>query len=407
MADTRHDVDVVDDASDASAPGNGDGDRDATIVIDTAAPRSDGPSDGPSEGPSVGPLEGEPAWSDRFVAAVSDRWVIALTGVLGLVALGILVGLEEISVGGVLVDGLRSGAVYGMVAAGIALVYRTTRVINFAQGEFGTLPAFLVLLFLLGFDLTGTVDPASIGVGAMLGITLLAMALGAVLAIGVNVAIIQRLAEANPVTSLVATAGIFMLSIGAQIVTFGLTNRRFPRVVEGSVCFVPGESVCALGTDHHNLVTLLLLGVVAIFLTALFRTSLGTALLATAQDPFAASLHGVSPRAMASLAWGLAGALAGLAGILGAGFFESISPGFMTLTFLLPAFTAAVVGGLTSVGGAMIGGLLVGLVAALANNAASGYGLTGTIPSPPDITSFSLLLLVLFLRPRGLFGKEA
>lgn len=344
---------------------------------------------------------------DRAVTFVGERWGRLLALVVALVAFGTVLNLEQIRLGGVVVDGLRSGAVYGMVAAGIALVYRTTRVINFAQGEFGTLPAFLVLMVMLGFDRSATVDPASIGAASMVGFTLLAMSLGALMAIGVNVLVIQRLAEANPVTSLVATAGVFLLSIGGQVVAFELANRRFPRVVDGAVCFISGESACALGTDYHNVVTLVLLGVVAAGLTALFRTPLGTALLATAQDPFAASLHGISPRAMASLAWGLAGALAGLAGVLGAGFFESISPGFMTLTFLLPSFTAAVVGGLTSVGGAMLGGLLVGLAAALANSAASGYGLTGTVPSPPDLMSFGLLLAVLFLRPRGLFGKEA
>lgn len=348
-----------------------------------------------------------PSLLDRLSDLVVDHRRLVAGLVVGFVALGFL-GASDIDLGGVMVDGISIGAVYALVALGIALVYRSTRVLNFAQGELGTMPAFLVLMLLTGFDRAVTIDPATVSLGQLVAYSLVGVAFGAALAVGVNVLIVQRLADATPVTSLVATAGVSLLMIGGQVVFFELQNRTFPRILRGSLCLAPGpEGGCLLSTNRHNIVILAVLFVVGVAFALLFRTELGTALLATAQDPFAAALHGVSPRAMSSLAWGLAGGLAALGGILGAGFYAGLSPGLMTTTFLIPAFTAVILGGITSMTGAMVGGLLVGLINALANGAASTYGLTSVIPSPPTMASFTLLLLVLLVKPSGLFGKGA
>jgi branched-chain amino acid transport system permease protein len=79
----------------------------------------------------------------------------------------------------------------------------------------------------------------------------------------------------------------------------------------------------------------------------------------------------------------------------------------MTTTFLIPAFTAAVLGGITSMVGAVVGGLLLGLVASFANEAVLSYGISDVVASAPDLAAFVVLLLVLLVRPRGLLGKEA
>jgi branched-chain amino acid transport system permease protein len=325
----------------------------------------------------------------------------AVVGIVaGLVVIGAL-GASGISLGAVLVDGLALGSVYAFVALGIALVYRATRVLNFAQGEFGTVPAFVVLVILLGGDLQGNVDPSEVSLVQLTVLALLAVFVGAALAIGVNAGIVQRLADANPVTSLVATAGVSFLLIGAQVVIFGLQSRSFPRFLDGSV------SVLGISVTRHTFVIAVVLAIAAALLAVLFRTPVGVALLATAQDPFAASLHGVSTRAMSSLAWGLAGGLAALGGMLGAGVFQRLEPGQMTTTFLIPAFTAAVLGGITSMVGAVVGGLLLGLVASFANEAVLSYGISDVVASAPDLAAFVVLLLVLLVRPRGLLGKEA
>jgi branched-chain amino acid transport system permease protein len=332
-------------------------------------------------------------------------WLAAHRGavvgaVVGLVVLG-SIGASGISLGAVLVDGLALGSVYALVALGIALVYRATRVLNFAQGEFGTVPAFVVLIILLGFDLNGSVDPAEVSLVQLSVLALLGIAVGAGLAIGVNAGIVQRLADANPVTSLVATAGVSFLLIGAQVVIFGLQSRTFPRFLDGSV------RVLGISVTRHTFVIAVVLAAAAILLAILFKTPVGVALLATAQDPFAASLHGVSTRAMSSLAWGLAGGLAAIGGLLGAGVYQRLEPGQMTTTFLIPAFTAAVLGGITSMVGAVVGGVLLGLVASFANEAVLSFGISDVVASAPDLAAFVVLLLVLLVRPRGLLGKEA
>jgi branched-chain amino acid transport system permease protein len=351
---------------------------------------------GDGSGGSGGPLDRLEGISRQLAAHRG-----AVVGIVaGLVVVGAL-GASGISLGAVLVDGLALGSVYAFVALGIALVYRATRVLNFAQGEFGTVPAFVVLVILLGGDLTGNVDPSEVSLVQLTVLALLAVFVGAALAIGVNAGIVQRLADANPVTSLVATAGVSFLLIGAQVVIFGLQSRSFPRFLDGSV------TVLGISVTRHTFVIAVVLAIAAALLAVLFRTPVGVALLATAQDPFAASLHGVSTRAMSSLAWGLAGGLAALGGMLGAGVFQRLEPGQMTTTFLIPAFTAAVLGGITSMVGAVVGGLLLGLVASFANEAVLSYGISDVVASAPDLAAFVVLLLVLLVRPRGLLGKEA
>jgi branched-chain amino acid transport system permease protein len=348
--------------------------------------------DGDGGGP-LASLEAVSGWLAEHRAAVVG--VVAALVVVG------SLGAAGISLGAVLVDGLALGSVYALVALGIALVYRATRVLNFAQGEFGTVPAFLVLIILLAGDLNGSVDPSEVSLVRLSVLAILGVLAGAALAIGVNAGIVQRLADANPVTSLVATAGVSFLLIGAQVVVFGLQSRSFPRFLDGSV------RVLGISVTRHTFVIAVVLAAAAVLLAILFKTPVGVALLATAQDPFAASLHGVSTRAMSSLAWGLAGGLAAIGGILGAGVYQRLEPGQMTTTFLIPAFTAAVLGGITSMVGAVVGGLLLGLVASFANEAVLSYGISDVVASAPDLAAFVVLLLVLLVRPRGLLGKEA
>ncbi|MFA9445577.1 branched-chain amino acid ABC transporter permease [Egicoccus sp. AB-alg6-2] len=338
------------------------------------------------------------SWSDRLGDGLARHHVGVTWSVGVLVAAGAMAA-AGMNVGATIVNGLGSGAVYALVALGIALVYRATRVLNFAQGELGTMPAFVVVLILLGGDLEAFVDPSQVSFGRLLALTGVAVVVGAALAVAVNLFVIQKLADRSPVTSLVATAGVALLLIGVQVVVFDLQSRTFPQFFSGSV------RVLGLRFPAHTLVVACVLAAASVVLIALFRTQLGVALLASAQDPFAAELHGVSARAMSSLAWGIAGGLAALGGVLGAGVFEGITPGLMTSTFLIPAFTAAVLGGIASPAGAVVGGLLLGQVAATANTLTVGLGIS--VPNAPTLAAFAVLLLVLVFRPLGLLGKEA
>lgn len=343
-------------------------------------------------------FEQRPGLSDRLSRFAAEHRVGMIWGV-AVVVLAVAMIAAGMDVGAMLVNGLGAGAIYAMVALGIALVYRATRVLNFAQGELGTMPAFIVVLILLGGDLDGFVDPAQVSFGQMLALTGLAVVIGASMAVAVNLFIIQRLADSSPVTSLVATAGVALLLIGVQVVAFDLQSRTFPQFFSGSI------RILGLRFPSHTLVIACVLAVASVLLVGLFRTRLGVALLASAQDPFAAELHGVSAKAMSSLAWGIAGGLAALGGVLGAGVFEGITPGLMTTTFLVHAFTAAVLGGIGSPAGAVAGGLLLGQVSAMANTTTVGLGIS--VPNAPTLAAFVVLLLVLAFRPLGLLGKEA
>jgi branched-chain amino acid transport system permease protein len=297
----------------------------------------------------------------------------------------------------VVVFGLGTGAIYSLVALGIALVYKATNILNFAQGEVGTVAAFAALLILAG----GIDKEASGGTSKLLMATVVALLIGALLGVLINLLVVRHLASATPVTSLVATAGVTLLFSQIEVIVFEAKVRRFPRYVEGGF-LVPGTD---LTVSWHTIVILAVLTGVALALAAFFRTPYGTALLATAQDPFAAELQGVPVAAMRTIAWGAAGTLAAAGGMLGAGVFANLQPGLMTSTFLIPSFTAAVLGGITSLVGAIVGGLGVGLTVAIANQLNRSFDLG--LPGPPQLATMIVLLVVLVVRPQGLFGNRA
>lgn len=322
-----------------------------------------------------------------------------------------------------LANGLSVGAVYALVALGVALVYKATKVINFAQGALGSFPALVALWVLLDFDLTqATAAPSTLRFAL---VALGAVLLGAALAVAMNLLVIQRLANAAPVTSLVATTGIALMLIALSTILFEVKTRRFPRLIEGApdgfaigpFCFSQvqeggcvADGTFALGgleVPWNTVLIVIVLAVVSLSLAAFFRSPAGVALLATAQEPFAAQLYGVSQKVMSSMAWGIAGGFAALAGMLGAGVFEQAFPGYMTRDFLIPALVAAVLGGVTSMVGAVVGGLLVGVVFALSNALVLQFNVNDVIPGPPFLGIFLVLILTLLVRPRGLFGKEA
>ena len=130
----------------------------------------------------------------------------------------------------------------------------------------------------------------------------------------------------------------------------------------------------------------------------------GTLLLATADDSFAAELQGIPVEQMRAMAWGAAGALGALAGVLGAGVFESLTPGLVTSTFMIPAFTGVVLGGITSMPGAVLGGFALGIVSQAAIQVVTSFNLD--VPGPPQLAVFVVLLAVLLVRPEGFLGRR-
>lgn len=298
----------------------------------------------------------------------------------------------------VIVFGAQRGAVFSLVGLGLALVYKATKVLNFAQGEMGTIPAFLAYLVMTNFDLA---DEASVNQGMFIPATVVAVAGGALLGVVIYVLVIRKLGSATAVTTLVATAGLTLLATSIQLNVFEAKARVFPRPWAGGFRLWGTDVI----VEHHTLVIMAVLAAVAVALAAFFKSPPGVALLATAQDPYAAELQGVPVERMRAVAWGAAGALGGLAGVLGAGVFASLSPGFMTSTFLIAAFIGVVLGGITSMPGAVLGGFALGIIsqAAIEINQEFELGLSG----PPQAAILLVLLIVLIVRPRGILGAAA
>jgi len=279
-----------------------------------------------------------------------------------------------------LVSGLTVGAVYALVALGFTLVFNASEVVNFAQGEF----------VMLG----GMVTVAGVAAGLPLPVAALVAILVAVV-VGVALArlCIAPAGDASPVT-------LIIITIGASILIKGVAQLVFDKQFHKLPGFSGEDPVLLLGAAVLPQ-SFWVLGSAALMVTALqlflARTLLGKAVLATAANRIAARLAGIDTRRVMALSFGLSAAIGAAAGIL-------VTP--ITLTsydvgtlLALKGFAAAVLGGMGSPAGAIAGGLLLGLLEALA----AGY-LSSTYK---DAVAFLVILGVLMLMPRGLLGRGA
>ncbi|MDQ4059334.1 MAG: branched-chain amino acid ABC transporter permease [Actinomycetota bacterium] len=302
------------------------------------------------------------------------------------------------------VDGVISGAVYGLVAIGLVLVYKGARVFNFAQGEFGTIAAYVAYVAINNFDQSYLVAlPAAL---------LVVLALGLVM----ERVIVRPLMNQPRVTLLVATIAVTLLLIGLEILIFRIEPLFLEPVVSltGEGGGVSGIKLFDFIVDPMRIAMMGVLAVLAGALAYFFsRTDLGLAVLATSQDSFATRVVGIPVQRVSRFIWGAAAMLGAIAGIL---YVPPIAgqlvPAVMTSNVLIPAFTAAVIGGMTSLPGAFLGGVVVGLVQKLSSWAATTYYLgevpiQQTVPGAEQIAVFAALLLILLIRPQGLLGKEA
>jgi branched-chain amino acid transport system permease protein len=286
-----------------------------------------------------------------------------------------------------LVIGIISGAAYGLVALGIVLIYKSSGVFNFAQGEFGTVAIYT--LYLLDFHMP---------YGFALILALLA---AVVMGILVERLVIRPLFDAPRVTLLVATAGVALLAIGIEI-WFG---EAMARPIDRALPTLDRVSVLGIQISDQRLLLIGALIALAVLLALFFsRTNLGVAILGASQEPTATELVGISVKRLSTITWAIAALLGGLAGVLAVPETGSFGPGIITSGFLIAGFTAAVLGGMTSLPGAFLGGIIVGVVEAVATSAAIFDDIPG---SPGTLLVFAVLLIVLIARPQGLLGKAA
>jgi branched-chain amino acid transport system permease protein len=279
----------------------------------------------------------------------------------------------------VIVGGLLLGAVYALFSSGLTLIWGMMNVINFAHGDFvmlGMYAAFLAVTYLHG-------GPLVFGAAAALALFLLGLL--------VYASLIRHVMRGPMLAQILSTFG---LALFIRYSAFYVFSANFVTLPETSLSGDLNIGGILVGRPQ------LVAGLVALLLTIgmhllLTRTTIGSQLLAVAEDRSAAMLMGIRPDRMQALTWGLAAASTGVAGALIATFYY-ISP-TVGESLALTAFVVVSLGGFGSVPGALLAGLIVGLIQSL-----SAY-LIG--PVYKDVIVYALFVLTLWIRPQGLLGK--
>ena len=287
--------------------------------------------------------------------------------------------LIDLPWGQLLVNGLALGSLYALTAFGIVLIYKTTQVITFAQGETAMFSTFVAFTLLTAFQLPFVVAFA---------LTLLFAGLFGAL---IERVVLRRISMTSILNPVIVTVGLSLILVGTAGWIWGYEIRTFPAPVDG-----PPFRVGTIVVSQLNALTFAVTLVLMTVLFAFFRYApTGIAMRAVAQNRTAAQLMGISINRMNALGWGMGTAMGAVTGMLIAPL-NYLDPGMMG-DVALKAFAGAVVGGLTSLPGAVVGGLLLGII-----DSVVGF----EVPALRNTIAFALIVLVLVIRPAGLLGKH-
>jgi branched-chain amino acid transport system permease protein len=279
----------------------------------------------------------------------------------------------------VIVSGLLLGAVYALFSSGLTLIWGMMNVINFAHGDFVMLAMYTAFVI---WKLLGLGPAASVPIAAVVLATL---------GVIVYFALVRHIMRGPMIAQILGTFGLALLLRYTVFWGFGANFLSLPDNIVGGTFDVGGIRIQA---------SRLLAGTVAVLVTLglhllLTRTSLGSRMLAVSEDADAAQLMGIRPDHMQAVAWALAAGATGIAGALIATFFY-VAP-TVGETLAIVAFVTVSLGGFGSVPGALVAGLLIGVIESLS------ACLIGAVYK--DIVVYSLFVAVLWFRPQGLMGK--
>lgn len=279
-----------------------------------------------------------------------------------------------------LVNGITQGSLFALLAISFAIVYGTLRLLNFATGSIYMIGAFF------GWMLVAYVTPnifLAIPAGAFAGFIV-----GFIL----ERFAFRALRGAARTASLICTIGFSVFLNELTAVLFGAERKSMPPFYSDAAFVLAGVSVSRL-----QIILIVTTAVVLILLQLLiYRTKLGLGIRAVSLDFRTAALMGIPTDRVISLTFSIAGAIAGIAGVLASAYYNVVFP-FMGNIAGLKSFSAAVFGGLTSIPGAILGGYLLGIIENFAVQViAAGYR---------DIIGFVILVIFLLVRPRGLLGR--
>lgn len=280
-----------------------------------------------------------------------------------------------------LINGLNAGSIYALIALGYTMVYGIAKMINFAHGDIIMVGAYAVLI----------------------SVTVLKLPLAAALVVGVLVCavlgvLIEKIAykplrKAPPLAVLITAIGVSYFLQSASLLLFSSEKRTFPIKIQIPAIYIgelviPGQTILILAVTSICMIALTLF---------INKTKAGSAMLAVSEDKDAAQLMGVNVNKTISMTFAIGSALAAVAGILFASSYIYVYPTLGSLPGI-KAFVAAVLGGIGSIPGAMLGGILLGIIESLSKTYLSTQ-LSNAIV-------FGVLILVLLIKPSGLLGKS-
>lgn len=286
----------------------------------------------------------------------------------------------------VCVFGLINGGIYGLLALGVVLVFRGSRVLNLAHAEIGTFAAYMAYIMIVPLKLPWAVG----GLGAV--------AIAVLLGVAFERGVVQFMRDSDPLAVAVATIGLLTLLVSVEFFAFGQSPRQLPPALTGS-----GITVAGVVISPNRILGLVVSAGLGLGLSALLkRTDFGLGVLAASQDARAARLVGVPLARVSMFVWGASAGLAAIAALLILPDLGSVYPAAMSGLYIY-ALAGALVGGLTSLPGAFVGGLAVGLLQATVNQ----FTLEVTaVRGLPVVAVFALILVVLLVRPQGLLGAK-
>ena len=280
-----------------------------------------------------------------------------------------------------LINGLSTGSIYALIALGYTMVYGIAKMINFAHGDIIMVGAYALYVAVLTLHVP--VIPA----------VLITIAVCAVLGITVEKVAYKPLRKAPPLAVLITAIGVSYLLQNLALLIFNATPIPFQSVIK-----VPSVKIGGLTISGITLVTMAIMLISMILLTLFInKTNAGSAMRAVSEDKGAAELMGINVNQTISMTFAIGSALAAVAGILYICQYQSLRPTLGALPGI-KAFVAAVLGGIGSVPGAMLGGILLGVIESL------GKAYISTELS--DAIVFGVLVVVLLVKPSGLLGKR-
>jgi len=290
-----------------------------------------------------------------------------------------------------LINGLTLGAVYALIALGYTMVYGILQLINFAHGEVYMIGAYLgiiILGFLTSIGLTAVSLPLSIVITLLVSMLFCA-------SYGMTIERIayKPLRDAPRLSPLISAIGVSIFLQNFVMLSQGATDKVFPPIIKAEGIPILNARITYLQI-FILIASILMMGGLHIFV---MKTKIGKAMRATAQDRKMSSLLGIDVDWIISITFIIGSALAAAAGVMVAMYYGLVNY-FIGYVAGIKAFTAAVLGGIGSIPGAMLGGLILGLMEA--------FGASYISSEYKDAFAFGLLILILILRPEGLLGRE-